>query len=110
MNKTTDKTKTPQQTKTGEQASEAAPAPTETETQLTRSEEPTIESPPVATDSPKEREYTRNIEETNLSLLIHSPRLFSELAHYFKAGLFAEKPTAQLWNLMSRGHVGTVGR
>src|SRR5674476_315611 len=107
MNKTTDKTKTPQQTTTGEQAPEAAPAPTETETQPTRSEEPTTEAPPVTTGSepPKEREYTRNVEETNLSLMLRSPRLFSELSHYLKVGLFAEKPTGQLWNLMSRGKV-----
>src|ERR1035441_10109205 len=91
MNKTTDKTKTPQGTKTGEQAPEAAPATTETETQPTKSEEPTIESPPVATDSPKERHYTLNVEETNLALMLHSPRLFSELSNYFKAGLFADK-------------------
>ena len=107
MNKTTEKTKTTQQTKTGEQAPEVAPATTETETQLSRSEEPTTEAPPVTTGSepPEEREYTRNVEETNLSLMLHNPRLFSELAHYFKPELFAEKPTAQLWKLMSRGKV-----
>jgi hypothetical protein len=36
---------------------------------------------------------------------LHSPRLFSELSNYFKAGLFADKPTGQLWNLMARGKV-----
>ena len=107
MNKTTDKTKTPQGTKTGEQAPEAAPATTETETQPTRSEEPTIESQPVAkaNETKNDRLYTLNVEETNLALMLHSPRLFSELSNYFKAGLFADKPTGQLWNLMSRGKV-----
>jgi hypothetical protein len=107
MNKTTDKTKTPQQTKTGEQTPEAAPAPTETETQLTMTEGPPTETP-LVTEKPKtkgDREYTRNVEETNLSLLIHNPRLYSELSHYFKAGLFVEKPNAQLWKLMARGKV-----
>ena len=107
MNKTTDKTKTPQGTKTGEQAPEAAPATTETETQPTRSGEPTIESQPVAkaNETKNDRLYTLNVEETNLALMLHSPRLFSELSNYFKAGLFADKPTGQLWNLMSRGKV-----
>src|ERR1017187_10489200 len=105
MNKTTEKTKTTQQTKTGEQAPEVAPATTETETQLTRSEEPTTGTAPVATGSepPKEREYPRNVQEANLSLMLHSPRLFSDLANYFKAELLPEKPTARLWELMSRG-------
>ena len=65
------------------------------------------ETPLVTTGSepPEQREYTRNVEETNLSLMLHSPRLYSELSHYFKPELFAEKPTAQLWKLMSRGKV-----
>ena len=70
MNKTTDKTQTTQATTTEEPA-EAPPGP----------------------ENPKAREYTRNIEETNLSLMMHNPRLFSELSHYFKPELFAEKAT-----------------
>ena len=107
MNKTTEKTKTTQGTKTGEQAHDTAPAASETQTQPTETKEPPTETPLVTTGSepPEQREYTRNVEETNLSLMLHSPRLYSELSHYFKPELFAEKPTAQLWKLMSRGKV-----
>jgi hypothetical protein len=61
MNKTTDKTKTPQQTKTGEQTPDAAPATSQTETQPAKTEgPPTV---PAGSEPPKDREYTRNVEE-----------------------------------------------
>jgi hypothetical protein len=82
MNKTTDTTQT---------------------TQATATEEPAEAH--LGPENPKAREYARNVEETNLSLMLHNPRLFSELSHYFKSELFADKPTGQLWKLMSRGKV-----
>jgi hypothetical protein len=62
------------------------------------------EPPPAATDSGNttQRDYTRDIEESNISLMLHNPRLFSELSGYFKPELFSHKPASQLWKLISK--------
>jgi len=86
MNNSTDKDETTQPTTTDERATEPPPVSANADTQSTR-------------------EYTRNVEESNLSLMLHNPRLFSELSEYFKPELFAAKPTSQLWKLMSKGTV-----
>ena len=52
-----------------------------------------------------QRDYTHNVEESNLSLMLHNPRLFSELSGYFKPELFEQKSASQLWKLISGGRV-----
>lgn len=76
-------------------------------TEAKSTEDRAAEPQPVSenANTQQTRQYTRTIEETIISLMLFIPRLFSELARYFRPELFTTRAARQLLKLMSRGMI-----